>query len=87
MPKAGYRKQTSHGQSHAGDGRGRYPDCCAFGDRCLFGGKIKMTGNEALEFQTKVIYNPHSERLFSFHVKCRREFGPPPGIFDKKETS
>lgn len=43
----GYRRQSSHGHSHAGDGRGLYPATC---HEC--GEPVKMTGQRSLWFDT-----------------------------------
>jgi hypothetical protein len=74
------RGPKRHGTSHAGDGIGAYPRVCAYGERCLYGGKIRVTA-EGAAGSIQFLTDPHRGVRWSWHVDCRRMFGPPAGVF------
>ena len=49
---------------------GDYPRVCAAGDRCLFGGRVVVSGDHALWFKTA---DPYSGQRRSWHVACRQK--------------
>ncbi len=68
-PTLGYRER--HGASHTGDGFGTYPRTCAADGDCLHGGKVKITGEVALQFETLVNARGVTEQK-SWHRDCYR---------------
>ncbi len=45
-----------------------YPNRCHYGDQCLHGGRILITGPHSLRFETNV----QTGEMVSYHVDCWR---------------